>query len=166
LIAGIPFKTGGKTMETQELIKVPGEWHINYNYTAGETVSHFLTELRDNKILLGTKCGKCGKVFLPPKKYCEECLVPTNEWVKIGDEGVIEAFTFGPAKLSAGVKEPFVIAYVRLDGADTCIANYIKEIDTSDLDQLVNLLGIGKKVKVVYEADRKGAITDWYFKLK
>lgn len=151
-------------METnQELIKVKGEWHIKYNYTAGEVASRFLVELRDNQKLYGTKCSKCGRVYLPPRKFCEDCLAPATEWVAVKDTGVIEAFTFGPRKMSAGLNEPFVIAYVKLDGADTAIANFIKEVDTSNMDQLANVLSVGKKVRVKYEKNRTGSITDFYF---
>ena len=149
----------------QELIKVKGEWHINYNYTAGEVASRFLVELRDNKKLYGTKCDKCGRVYLPPRKFCEECLAPIKEWVSVADTGVIEAFTFGPRKMSAGLNKPFIIAYVKLDGADTAIANFIKEVDMSNMDKLVDLLGVGKKVRVKYESKRVGLITDFYFSL-
>jgi uncharacterized OB-fold protein len=150
-------------MATSELLQVPGEWHIKYNYTAGEVASKFLLEVRDNKKIMGTRCDKCKKVYVPPRKFCEECFVPATEWVEVDNAGEIESFTFGPRKLYAGLPEPFAIAYVRLNGADTCIANFVKEIDMSDLDKLKEELFIGKKVQVKYEVERKGSITDFYF---
>lgn len=152
-------------MSEQELITVPGEWHIEYHYTTGQTGSRFLTELRDNKKLLGTKCPKCKKTYLPPRGFCESCFVPIDEWVTMQDVGTIECFTFGPRKLSSGKKEPFVIAYVKLQGADTCIANFIKGIPFNDINELSNILSIGRQVKVEYEENRTGKITDFYFKL-
>ena len=77
-------------MATTELLQVPGEWHIKYNYTAGEVASKFLLEVRDNKKIMGTRCDKCKKVYVPPRKFCEECFVPTTEWVEVENVGEIE----------------------------------------------------------------------------
>jgi len=153
-------------MEKTELIQVPGEWHIDYNYTAGEATSKFLLEIKNNKKIIGKRCDKCARVLLPPRMFCEECFVPTGDWVEVADVGEIESFTFGPRKLSAGMDEPFAIAYVRLNGADTCIANFVKGLDMSDMNQLKKELFIGRKVKVEFEERRKGLITDFYFALK
>jgi len=150
-------------MAVTELLHISGEWHIKYNYTAGKIASRFLAELRDNKRIVGTRCDKCKKVYVPPRGFCEECFVPATEWVEVDNVGEIYSFTFGPRKLSAGLPEPFIIAYVRLNGADTCIANFVKDIDMSDLNKLKEELFVGKKVQVKYEVKRKGLITDFYF---
>lgn len=147
----------------EELIRVPGVWHIEYNYTAGEVTSHFLVELRDNKRIMGTRCDRCSKVYVPPRKFCEECFVPASEWVEVDNIGRIESFTFGPRKLSAGLPEPFAIAYVRLGGADTCIANFVRGLDMSNLADIQKELFVGKQVEVKYIEERKGLITDFYF---
>ena len=39
---------------------------IDYKYTYGGQ-SKFFIELMNNKKLLGTKCIKCGKVWMPPR---------------------------------------------------------------------------------------------------
>ena len=94
-------------MATNELLQIPGEWHIKYNYTAGEVASRFLLEVRNNKKIMGTRCDKCTKVYVPPRKFCEECFVTATEWVELDNVGEIESFTFGPRKLSAGLPEHF-----------------------------------------------------------
>ena len=58
-----------------------------YQWSTGETVGSFPTEMRDNARLLGKRCGVCGKVFCPPQNYCEFCFEPMEEWVEVADRG-------------------------------------------------------------------------------
>jgi len=46
-----------------------------YSYTAGQALSVFLNGLKEGKIL-GRKCNKCGRIYVPPRMYCEDCFVP------------------------------------------------------------------------------------------
>jgi Predicted nucleic-acid-binding protein containing a Zn-ribbon len=59
-----------------------------YSYTAGQALSVFLNGLKEGKIL-GRKCNKCGRIYVPPRMYCEDCFVPTSLWVEVKDEGVV-----------------------------------------------------------------------------
>ena len=44
--------------------------NVPYSWWAGDTASKFYLTLRDEKKIIGTKCGACNKVFLPPRKVC------------------------------------------------------------------------------------------------
>ena len=52
-----------------ELLTVQDKWDIPYAYSAGETVSKFLVELRDNARILATKCPKCQRVVIERLGY-------------------------------------------------------------------------------------------------
>ena len=64
---------------------------INYNYTMGGQ-SKFFIEIMKNKKLLGTKCTKCGKTWMPPRINCSDCYAPAD-WTELKQTGTIEVST-------------------------------------------------------------------------
>lgn len=146
-----------------EIITIPGEWHVRYDYDAGKIVSHFLKTVRDEKKIQATKCPSCQLVMLPPRGYCERCFVEAKEWVTVGNSGVIEASTIVTQKFDGLPDPPYAIAYVRLDGASTAMVNFVKNIDLSNLDEAIENLKIGNRLKVKFKEEREGRITDFYY---
>jgi len=49
----------------------------------------FLNEER----IMGSKCKKCGVLFLPPRSICVECYGNEMEWVEMSGKGKLVAFT-------------------------------------------------------------------------
>jgi len=49
----------------------------------------FLNEER----IMGSKCKKCGALFLPPRSICVECYGNEMEWVEMSGKGKLVAFT-------------------------------------------------------------------------
>ncbi len=148
-----------------ELIYIPGKWEIPYHFAAGEISSRFFIELRDNKKMMGIKCPKCRRVMMPPRSFCERCFVPADEWVEVSFEGTIEAFTITMEKWPGNPDPPFAVAFVRLDGADTAMLNYVTGIDFSNLEEVVKKLEIGSRAKVFFHKEREGKITDFEYTL-
>jgi uncharacterized OB-fold protein len=146
-----------------DIVTIPGEWHVRYDYAAGNIVSHFLKVIRDERKIVATKCPSCSLVMLPPRGYCERCFVEANEWMDVGNEGVIEASTIVTQQFDGLPKPPYAIAYARLDGASTAMVNYVEGLDLSDIHKAVEQLKIGKRVRVVFKENRKGRITDFYY---
>ena len=154
------------TEKSEELIYVPGKWDISYNYAAGKTVGHFLSQIRDHGKLWGIKCPKCERVLVPPRAFCERCFIPIDEWVELGNEGTVEAFTFVYEAFEGSPPPPYAIAYVRLDGASTALANFVDGVDLSDVDQAARDLNIGTRVQVVFDEKRQGRVTDFKYRVK
>lgn len=152
---------------TEETIHIPGNWDIEYSYSAGETASHFLRALRDDEQLLGRHCPDCERVLVPPRRSCERCFADTDEWVDVGPEGTIESFTIVPNDLGAGPEAPFAIAYVQLDGADTALVNLVAGVDLDDPSSAAERLSIGTRVRAVFDPaeDRDARITDFHYEL-
>lgn len=48
-------------------------WNIEYKVNLGEAWSRFLVSLRDDRQILGVRCARCVKVYVPPQTYCEGC---------------------------------------------------------------------------------------------
>lgn len=133
--------------------QVLGKLEIPYKYYAGEFSSKFLTALRDDKKILGVKCPKCKKVFIPPRSSCEKCFVQIKEWVELSPIGELRSFcVINYEEPYLPLKPPFVLGLIRLQGAD------------SDLVHIVNAdpskLKIGLKLKAVFKEQRKASILD------
>ena len=150
--------------ESVDIIEFPGRWDIHYNYSAGVTASKFLLELKKNKRFLATTCSKCSRVYLPPRSFCERCFIKITNWASLGGEGTVETFTLIGEKFEGFPDPPYVVAYVKIDGADTAMANFIKGIDLSNQKKALEKLKIGMRVKAVFKDRREGRMTDFVFK--
>lgn len=130
---------------------------IDYRYTMGGQ-SKFFIELMNNKKLLGTKCTKCGKIWMPPRMNCSECYEPA-EWVEMKQTGTIEVSTIVWYTTSAFIKAiPYGIGFIRLDGADTAM---LQGIFSESL--IPSKVKKGKKVRAVFQKEREGKMTDFFF---
>jgi uncharacterized OB-fold protein len=139
---------GVEPMVYQSRISVP------YSWWAGDTASRFFIALRDEKKILGKKCGQCAKVYVPPRKVCPVCFVETPEWVEVSNEGVLQSYTVARRQLaSLPAKAPVIFGLIRLDGADTGLLHCLGEVDPG---QVV----IGMRLKAVFADERKGGIRD------
>ena len=72
-------------------MKFRANWKYPINIMPGEFCSKFLTALRDEKKIMGSKCPKCNKVFVPPRASCEQCFGPIKDWVAVGPRAKLKA---------------------------------------------------------------------------
>jgi uncharacterized OB-fold protein len=117
---------------------------VPYTWWAGETAGRFLTSLRDERVILGTRCDGCDRVFVPPRKTCPTCFTANETWLPVGPAGTVVAYTVARRQLAAiRQKVPVVFALVRLDGADTAILHTIAATDPGRVS-------IGMRVKACF----------------
>ena len=109
---------------------VEGKIALPYQYFAGTVGSKFLVALRDETKILGMKCEKCDKVFIPPRTTVIRYEEP-----------------YQPKK------PPYVLATIKLDGADTPLVHLMECGDMANAE-------IGMKVKAVFAEKRTGSILD------
>ena len=64
---------------------------LPYHYVAGDYRARQLRAFKDKKIL-GSKCSKTGKVFIPPIVNSPESFAPCDEFVAVSDKGVVTTF--------------------------------------------------------------------------
>ncbi|MEW5944874.1 MAG: Zn-ribbon domain-containing OB-fold protein [bacterium] len=128
-----------------------------YNWTTGQAAGRFLTEFKENRRIIGAKCADCGVVFVPPQEFCRTCL-KMMEFVPVSDAGTLTGFTVVETKppdnpFSLG-DPPYVIAAVRLEGADTDFIHLIRKgVAPSSLKP-------GMRVRAVWKEERKGNLLD------
>ncbi len=130
-------------------IKVP------YTWTAGETGSHYLLELKDNKRFLGTRCPKCNRVYHVPKRNCPDDFAECTEWVELGPLGTLRDFTImrlAEPRMQP-LEPPFAYGIIFLDGADTGFLHILYEYDEAELKE-------GLRVEPVFADERTGHILD------
>lgn len=71
--------------------------------------------------LMGSKCKKCGTLFLPPRPVCFECYSREMEWVEMKGKGKLLTFTViyvGPPWMVAegyDRKHPYASGVVELE---------------------------------------------------
>lgn len=141
-----------------EPFEVPDTMHINMRYSYGGQ-SRFFREIFENRRLMGTRCGTCNKVFCPPRTNCPHCYGRT-EWVELGGTGKVLSYTTVYFATSSYIKQvPYIVAYIRLDGADTAILSNVEMRD-------IKKARVGMEVKVMFRKQRDGRITDIFFKEK
>ena len=132
---------------------------IEYKYTMGGQ-SKFFIELMNNKKIMGTKCKKCGKVWMPPRINCSECYEDTD-WIELPHTGTIEISTivwYGAAEFIQNV--PYGCAFIKLDKADTAL---FQGVFSENL--VPSKIKKGQRVRAVFKiaGKRVGKMTDFFF---
>ncbi len=129
--------------------------HLPYDYVAGDYKARYLEALEDKKIL-GSKCSRTGKVFVPPLVNSPESFAPATDFVEVADRGVITTFcTVNIPVIGRNLEIPYVAASVALDGADISIFALIQECTPEDVR-------MGMRVEAVWKPDgeREGSHED------
>jgi uncharacterized protein len=140
-------------LDEVEPLTLRGRIAVPYTWWVGDTGSRFLTALRDQKRILGNRCGECGTVFVPPRKNCGRCFRDVTEWVELGCEGVVTAHTIVRfASPMHQAEPPFAYVLVLLDGADAGLLHIV----TGGLERLEN----GARVRALFSEERTGSMLD------
>lgn len=128
---------------------------LPYHYVAGNYKARYLRALKEKKIL-GSKCSKTGKVFVPPVVNSPESFAPASEFVEVADRGVITTFCIvNIPVIGRNLEIPYVAASVALDGAAISIFALILECKAEDVR-------MGMRVEAVWKPDgeREGSHED------
>lgn len=129
--------------------------HLPYHYFAGDCRALYLRALKDKKIL-GSKCSKTGKVFVPPMLNSPESFEPCNEIVELPHCGIVTTFCVVNVPVyGRDLELPYVVASIALDGADVSMYSLVQECKAADAH-------MGMRVEAVWKPDgeRQGDHTD------
>lgn len=146
----------------QQVGRIPGLWHIEYQYSIGAMASAFFDRLKEGKIV-GVCCESCDRVFVPPKGFCEYCFRPVEHLVELDGRGEIMAVSVVTTPFPGSPDVPYCVAYVRLDGATSSIANFVRGVDLGDGSAMPDSIRVGASVNVVFAQQPAGRITDFWF---
>ena len=140
-------------------------WDLTYNHSADPVTAHFLRTLRDEGKLLGIRCPVCELVLAPPRPICDRDFCETEGWVELGMSGTLELFTVVNLAIAGLPDPPYVLAYVKPEGADTAIAGFLDGVDLSSVQAAAAELEVGAPVSIKLHDQRQARITDLYFEL-
>jgi uncharacterized OB-fold protein len=145
--------------QEEEIVVIPGRWDLAFRHTAGRFASRFFRELREKRIM-AVRCSRCWRVLMPPRPFCERCFVPLEEWVEVGQQGTLEAFTICYARFTGLPKPPYCLILVKLDGADSALQHLLGEVKLGDVRQATQHIQIGMRLEAVWQGERRGRIED------
>jgi uncharacterized OB-fold protein len=140
-------------------------WDLTYQHTADDVTATFLRTLRDEGRLLGIRCPVCERVLAPPRPICDRDFCETSGWVELGSTGTLELFTIMHLAIDGLPDPPYVLAYVRPEGADTAIPGFLEDVDLTSTESALAQLSIGAPVEIGVRGERVGRITDIRFRL-
>jgi uncharacterized protein len=133
------------TADTQDAVTgIVTPVNLNYTYAASPEESAFFRGLAEGRIL-GQRCPKCQKVYVPPRPACPTDGVPTEGEIELPDIGTVTTFCIVNVPfLGQKITPPYVSAYVLLDGADIAIQHLILDIPAEEVR-------MGMRVKAVWK---------------
>lgn len=133
---------------------------LPYHWALGATWTRFFDGLKEEKIL-GTRCKNCNKVLVPARTFCPRCYEDMEEWVEVGPEGTVDTWCLVDYKYYGQIKEPpYIIAQIRLDGADCGMTHFIGGFDLSDPDKVRGKIKTGTRVNAVWNKEKHADIYD------
>ena len=144
----------------QPLLRVRASLDLTWHYAAGSHFTRFFEALRDDGLILALRCPACRRVYLPPRPVCGNCFRRMEEWVPVGPQGTLRAFTvvhfpFLDPTTGQPRPVPFGMGLIQLDGADTTLNHFLRMPEATQPP-----LALGARVRAVWRADRRGAIDD------
>ncbi len=168
---GKPVNPPGTYLKKSELEKLQGlikyRPSVKYMFSAGQALSRFLKGLKEGKIL-GVRCPVCGRVYVPPRAYCEYCHAPTGEWIELPGTGVVHtAVVSYIAADRRRMEKPEIVGVIRLDvpgyKEDSYeFAGLFHKLCGITPEQVMNGKAIGIRVKPKWKPveERTGSVTD------
>ena len=107
------------------------------------TAAAYSRHLSERKIM-GSRCGECGELHLPPRPICSGCRSRSMSWAELSGKGKVIGLTSVAIAPSAMVERgfgrdnPYVTAFVALDDGPT-VAARIEGVDANDLPGSVSM---------------------------
>ncbi len=141
--------------DTSDCYSIEGKLALPYFYLAGEVGSKFIQTIRDQRKLMGVRCNRCDRIFVPPRQTCERCMEDLrNNWVDLKNTGEVVNYTvvrYEDKHLPR--KPPYIMALIKLDGADTPFAHILEGISVDEVE-------CGLPVKAVFSEETTSTILD------
>ena len=110
--------------------------------------------------LMGSRCQKCGALFVPPRSICIKCHGTEMEWVEMKGKGKLAAFTciaIGPPlmiKEGYDRKHPYVSGVVELEEGARVVAR-IEGVDGSKPETIT--IGTPLQVEFLHRGEGENA---------
>ena len=103
---------------------------------AGEFTAATYNRLLAERKIMGSRCGGCGELHVPPRPICSACHGSDMGWAQLSGTGRVTGLTSvaivpsAMAERGFGRGNPYVTAIVRLDDGPS-VAARIEGVDTA-----------------------------------
>ncbi len=127
---------------------------LEYPYTrsVGPVLGRFFAGLRERRIE-GIR-SRSGRVLVPPQEYDPETAETLDDWVTVGDAGVVTTWAWvGEPRRNHPLDHAFAFALIRLDGADSAMLHAVDAIDEPRMST-------GMRVRARWRDETQGDIHD------
>jgi uncharacterized OB-fold protein len=139
-------------MAEPDVLVAPNILEYPYTRTIGPIIGRFMTSLRDGRIE-GVRAAD-GRVIVPPTEYDPVTSEPLDEFVPVGDAGVVTTWAWvSEPRPPHPLERPFAWALIRLDGADTAMLHVVDAGDEARMST-------GMRVRARWRDERVGEIQD------
>ena len=121
----------------------------------------------DEEKLMGSRCKKCGQLYVPPRHFCFECHSNEMEWHKMKGEGELAAFTcifIGPSFMGEqgyNRKNPYCTGVVKLEEGPRVVAR-IEGVDAGNPDTIK--VGTPLEVEFLRRGEGEETVTSLAFR--
>ena len=133
---------------SEPVVTVPAHLRLPFRFSAGALASAFADGLRRGEIH-GNRCGSCGRVYVPPRAFCSPCWRACEGWERVADAGTVTTFVVVNVPFyGQQVRIPYVLAHVRLDGADATFLHLVGAQNEGELRPVA--VEIGSRVRAVW----------------
>ncbi len=141
----IPLPPSIADVEPVQSVRTP--IRMEYRYTPGKSLSHYLRAMKD-KVILGDTCPETGQVFVPPRGVSPVAGVQTTDLVELPDRGYVDSFniTRVPIPTRPDLEPPYCSAWIVLDGASVGFMGLVINCAPEDVR-------IGMRVRAVWKPD-------------
>ncbi|MFW9874128.1 MAG: Zn-ribbon domain-containing OB-fold protein [Candidatus Thorarchaeota archaeon] len=151
-------------MNEKIIVANKGFVRAEFSFWVGRYMDKFYDAFERKKIL-GNKCPKCEKIYVPPRKICGECNEEIDfdmNWVDLPDTGTLLNYTITHYRVndrgSRKTKKPQIIGMIQIEGSDTAMVYRLLKMEPEKVS-------LGMKVKAEWEeipignpADIKGFV--------
>lgn len=127
---------------------------LEYPYTrsVGPVLGRFFAGLRERRIE-GMR-ARSGRVLVPPQEYDPETAESLDDWVTVGDAGVVTTWAWvSEPRKHHPLDHAFAFALIRLDGADSAMLHAVDAVDESRM-------ATGMRVRARWRDETQGDIHD------
>ncbi|QYC38941.1 hypothetical protein Nocox_06570 [Nonomuraea coxensis DSM 45129] len=141
-----------------EVTRIVSPVRAEYRLRAGGSLGVFLAGV-ERGVLLGGRCERCAKVYVPYRTFCPECGGPIPDTLELPDTGTITTFAINNLPDPRAPEVPFVSAYILLDGADLPMIALVAGVPAHEVRQ-------GMRVRAVWvpESERTASMANirWF----
>jgi len=110
----------------KQVTRIRAPVRLTYQVSAGRQLTAFLNGVAEGR-LLGQRCDRCKKVYVPPRPGCPTCGVFLGAQVEVKDTGTVTTFCVVNVPFEGQtMKLPYVYACIALDGADNALHHLIQ----------------------------------------